>query len=62
MKRGKEKILQGEDVLKLSEEDRKESCYSSFLDQLNKQKQKLFIDVGLSLVPLIIFSKTFTFL
>ncbi|KAI5399161.1 ABC transporter C family member 10 [Lathyrus oleraceus] len=40
MKRGKEKTLQDEDVPKLREEDRAESCYSLFLDILNKQKQK----------------------
>ncbi|XP_058769855.1 ABC transporter C family member 10-like [Vicia villosa] len=40
MKRGKEKTLQDEDVPKLREEDRAESCYSMFLEQLNKQKQK----------------------
>ncbi|CAJ2629921.1 unnamed protein product [Trifolium pratense] len=40
MKRGKEKTLQDEDVAKLREEDRAESCYAMFLEQLNKQKQK----------------------
>ncbi|KAK2404491.1 ABC transporter C family member [Trifolium repens] len=40
MKTGKEKTLQDEDVPKLGEEDRAESCYSMFLEQLNKQKQK----------------------
>ncbi|CAK8573422.1 unnamed protein product [Lathyrus sativus] len=40
MKRGKEKTLQDEDVPKLREEDRAESCYSLFLDILNKQKEK----------------------
>ncbi|KAJ1388456.1 P-loop containing nucleoside triphosphate hydrolase [Sesbania bispinosa] len=40
MKRGKEKTLQDEDVPKLREEDRAESCYLQFLDHLNKQKQK----------------------
>ncbi|KAJ1388459.1 P-loop containing nucleoside triphosphate hydrolase, partial [Sesbania bispinosa] len=40
MKRGKEKTLQDEDVPKLREEDRAESCYLLFLDHLNKQKQK----------------------
>ncbi|KAK2457986.1 ABC transporter C family member [Trifolium repens] len=40
MKTGKEKTLQDKDVPKLGEEDRAESCYSMFLEQLNKQKQK----------------------
>ncbi|CAK8573420.1 unnamed protein product [Lathyrus sativus] len=40
MKSGKEKTLQGEDVPKLREEDRAESCYLLFLEILNKQKQK----------------------
>lgn len=40
MKSGKEKTLEDEDVPKLREEDRAESCYSLFLDQLNKQKKK----------------------
>ncbi|CAL0316028.1 unnamed protein product [Lupinus luteus] len=40
MKRGKEKSLQEEDVPKLREDDRAESCYFLFLDQLNRHKQK----------------------
>ncbi|KAI5431005.1 Multidrug resistance-associated protein 7, variant 3 [Lathyrus oleraceus] len=40
MKSGKEKTLQDEDVPMLREEDRAESCYSMFLEQLNKQNQK----------------------
>jgi len=40
MKRGKENTLQDEDVPKVRDEDRAESCYLLFLDQLNKQKQK----------------------
>ncbi|KAE9611338.1 putative xenobiotic-transporting ATPase [Lupinus albus] len=46
MKRGKEKSLQEEDVPKLREDDRAESCYVLFLDQLNRHKQK-----GQSLQP-----------
>ncbi|CAK8573418.1 unnamed protein product [Lathyrus sativus] len=40
MKSGIEKTLQDEDVPKLREEDRAESCYSMFLEQLNKKNQK----------------------
>ncbi|KAK7279864.1 hypothetical protein RJT34_24923 [Clitoria ternatea] len=40
MKRGKEKTLQDEDMPRLREEDRAESCYLLFLDQLSRQKQK----------------------
>ncbi|KAG4919170.1 hypothetical protein JHK85_057451 [Glycine max] len=40
MKMGKEKTLQDEDIPRLREEDRAESCYLLFLDQLNRQKQK----------------------
>ncbi|XP_019442088.1 PREDICTED: ABC transporter C family member 10-like isoform X2 [Lupinus angustifolius] len=40
MKRGKEKSLQEEDVPKLREDDRAESCYFLFLDQLNRHKRK----------------------
>ncbi|XP_019449728.1 PREDICTED: ABC transporter C family member 10-like [Lupinus angustifolius] len=40
MKRGQEKTLQDEDIPKLRESDRAESCYLLFVDQLRKQKQK----------------------
>ncbi|XP_058749980.1 ABC transporter C family member 10-like [Vicia villosa] len=40
MKKGQEKILQDEDIPKLREADRAEVCYSLFIDQLNRQKQK----------------------
>ncbi|KAL2324606.1 hypothetical protein Fmac_023664 [Flemingia macrophylla] len=40
MKLGKEKTLQDEDIPRLPEEERAESCYLLFLDQLNRQKQK----------------------
>ncbi|KAK4838727.1 hypothetical protein QYF36_015970 [Acer negundo] len=40
LKRGREKTLADEDIPDLREEDRAESCYSVFLDHLNKQKQK----------------------
>nr|KYP74821.1 ABC transporter C family member 10 [Cajanus cajan] len=40
MKMGKEKTLQDEDIPRLREKDRAESCYLLFLDQLNRQKQK----------------------
>ncbi|KAL4375617.1 hypothetical protein HN51_009570 [Arachis hypogaea] len=40
MKKGKEKTLEDEDIPKLREPDRAESCYSVFIEQLNKQKQK----------------------
>ncbi|KAI4352953.1 hypothetical protein L6164_007156 [Bauhinia variegata] len=40
MKTGKEKTLQDEDIPKLGEAERAESCYLFFLDKLNKQKQK----------------------
>ncbi|KAL5540879.1 hypothetical protein UlMin_043271 [Ulmus minor] len=39
MKRGREKTLEEEDVPKLREEDRAESCYLLFLELLDKQKQ-----------------------
>ncbi|KAF7847338.1 hypothetical protein BT93_L3072 [Corymbia citriodora subsp. variegata] len=38
MKRGREKTLEEEDIPKLREADRAESCYTAFLEQLNKQK------------------------
>ncbi|XP_058779037.1 ABC transporter C family member 10-like [Vicia villosa] len=40
MKRGREKTLLDEDIPKLRELDRSESCYSSFVERLNKQKQQ----------------------
>ncbi|XP_058779031.1 ABC transporter C family member 10-like isoform X2 [Vicia villosa] len=39
MKRGREKTLLDEDIPKLRELDRSESCYSSFVERLNEQKQ-----------------------
>ena len=39
MKRGREKTLVDEDIPKLREIDRAKSCYLSFVEQLNKQKQ-----------------------
>ncbi|KAJ6976843.1 ABC transporter C family member 10-like [Populus alba x Populus x berolinensis] len=39
MKMGKEKTLEDEDIPKLRVEDRAESCYFEFLEQLNKHKQ-----------------------
>ncbi|KAM2384674.1 hypothetical protein ACFXTH_042070 [Malus domestica] len=39
MKKGREKTLEDEDIPKLREEDRAESCYLQFLEQLNKQLQ-----------------------
>lgn len=38
MKRGRQKTLDYEDIPKLREEDRAETCYLLFMDQLNKQK------------------------
>ncbi|XP_027358527.1 ABC transporter C family member 10-like [Abrus precatorius] len=40
MKRGQEKTLQDEDVPKVQHSHGAESCYFSFVDQLNRQKQK----------------------
>ncbi|XP_057735804.1 ABC transporter C family member 10-like isoform X1 [Arachis stenosperma] len=40
MKRGKQKTLQEQDIPKLREADRAESCYFQFQEQLNKQKMK----------------------
>ena len=40
MKRGQEKTLQDEDIPKLRESDRTESCYFSFLERLNREKGK----------------------
>ncbi|XP_027359214.1 ABC transporter C family member 10-like [Abrus precatorius] len=40
MKKGQEKTLQDEDIPKLGESDRAESCYLSFVEQLNRKKQK----------------------
>ncbi|XWS61274.1 hypothetical protein CRYUN_Cryun07bG0112200 [Craigia yunnanensis] len=39
MKKGRKKTLQDEDIPKLREAERAESCYLLFLEQLNKQKQ-----------------------
>ncbi|CAL8127718.1 unnamed protein product [Prunus armeniaca] len=39
MKNGREKTLDDEDIPKLRKEDRAESCYLKFLEQLNKQTQ-----------------------
>lgn len=39
MKKGREKTLQDEDIPKLHEAERAESCYLLFLEKLNKQKQ-----------------------
>ncbi|KAL5718846.1 hypothetical protein ACHQM5_011708 [Ranunculus cassubicifolius] len=39
MKKGKEKILDDGDIPQLRQIDRAESCYSTFLEQLNRQKQ-----------------------
>ncbi|KAJ6874748.1 hypothetical protein NC652_034450 [Populus alba x Populus x berolinensis] len=39
MRKGKEKTLEDEDIPKLREAERAESCYMEFLEQLNKQKQ-----------------------
>ncbi|KAK7380437.1 hypothetical protein VNO78_32948 [Psophocarpus tetragonolobus] len=40
MKRGQEKILQDEDIPKLQESDRAESCYLLFLEKMNRKKGK----------------------
>ncbi|KAL9237382.1 hypothetical protein vseg_011936 [Gypsophila vaccaria] len=40
MKSGKRKTLDEEDIPKLRESERAESCYMEFMDQLTKQKQK----------------------
>ena len=40
IRRGQEKILHDEDVPTLRESDRAEVCYSMFIDQLNRQRQK----------------------
>ncbi|XP_029125607.1 ABC transporter C family member 10 isoform X2 [Cajanus cajan] len=40
MKRGQDKTLEDEDIPKLRELDRAETCYLLFVEQLNKQKQK----------------------
>ncbi|RDX62968.1 ABC transporter C family member 10, partial [Mucuna pruriens] len=40
MKRGQEKTLQDEDIPKLRESDRAESCYLSFVEQFNRQNGK----------------------
>ncbi|KAL2334835.1 hypothetical protein Fmac_016048 [Flemingia macrophylla] len=40
MRRGQDKTLQDEDIPKLRESDRAESCYLQFLEQLNSQKGK----------------------
>ncbi|KAF3432888.1 hypothetical protein FNV43_RR23990 [Rhamnella rubrinervis] len=39
MKRGSQKTLEDEDIPKLREEDRAESCYMLFLEQLDKHKR-----------------------
>ncbi|KAK9147330.1 hypothetical protein Scep_006087 [Stephania cephalantha] len=40
MKKGKEKTLEDEDIPGLDELDRAKTCYLSFVDHFNKQKQK----------------------
>ncbi|KAL5727203.1 Multidrug resistance-associated protein 7 [Ranunculus cassubicifolius] len=39
MKKGKERTLEDVDIPLLREKDRAETCYSSFVEELNKQKQ-----------------------
>ncbi|KAM7463735.1 hypothetical protein LguiA_031856 [Lonicera macranthoides] len=39
MTKGREKSLEDEDIPKLRKADRAETCYTDFVDQLNKQKQ-----------------------
>ncbi|KAL7114288.1 hypothetical protein ACP275_04G111200 [Erythranthe tilingii] len=40
MKRGKEKTLEDEDIPKLREEDRAESCYSVYTEMYNRRKKR----------------------
>ncbi|OWM79612.1 hypothetical protein CDL15_Pgr023024 [Punica granatum] len=40
MRRGRQKTLEDEDIPKLREVDRAESCYQSFLEECNKQKNE----------------------
>ncbi|XP_039682564.1 ABC transporter C family member 10 isoform X2 [Medicago truncatula] len=40
MKKGQKKTLEGKDIPKLQESDRAEVCYSLFIEQLNRKKQK----------------------
>ncbi|XP_061375170.1 ABC transporter C family member 10-like isoform X2 [Gastrolobium bilobum] len=40
MKRGQEKTLEDEDIPKLRDSDRAESCYLMFVERLNRKKQK----------------------
>ncbi|XP_059662249.1 ABC transporter C family member 10-like [Cornus florida] len=40
LKTGKEKILEDKDIPKLRQEDRAETCYFTFKEQLSKQKQR----------------------
>ncbi|KAK3429403.1 hypothetical protein EUGRSUZ_E00827 [Eucalyptus grandis] len=42
MKMGKEKILQNEDIPRLRLEERAETCYSKFMEQLHKEKKTTY--------------------
>ncbi|KAL3738263.1 hypothetical protein ACJRO7_019744 [Eucalyptus globulus] len=42
MKLGKEKILQNEDIPRLRLEERAETCYSKFMEQLHKEKKTTY--------------------
>ncbi|KAL3738257.1 hypothetical protein ACJRO7_019738 [Eucalyptus globulus] len=44
MKLGKEKILQDDDIPRLRLEERAETCYSRFMEQLHKEKKKNHYD------------------
>ncbi|KAK9143916.1 hypothetical protein Syun_013316 [Stephania yunnanensis] len=40
MKKGKEKVMEDEDIPQLAELDQAETCYSSFMEQLNRRKRR----------------------
>ena len=55
MKKGREKTLKDEDISKLREADRAESCYLMFLEQLDKQRKKDGSSSQQSVLKIIVF-------
>ncbi|XP_065858705.1 ABC transporter C family member 10-like [Euphorbia lathyris] len=53
MKKGKDKILEDEDIPLLREEDRAKACYLAYMEEVRKQKQKVSSDSA-SMLPVII--------
>ncbi|WCJ26435.1 ABC transporter C family member 10 [Euphorbia peplus] len=53
MKKGKDKILEDEDIPKLRQEDRAKVCYLAYMEEVRKQKHKVSSD-SISMLPVII--------